>query len=129
MEYGDKLVFKLKDGRNEPIEGLADALRIILIDEEQAGAQDITFGYTRFNPKSSVHKKHRHEKAEEIMYILSGRGIGGVNDEEVGLVKDDTLWVPRGALHWFYNPFDEPCESLFLYTRSSLKRAAYETFD
>jgi quercetin dioxygenase-like cupin family protein len=92
------------------------------------GAEDVTFGYSKYAPKSSIHKKHRHPNAEEIMYILAGRGIGGVEDREVELVKGDTLWVPRGAVHWFYNPYDEPCEFVFLYTRPTLQAAAYETF-
>jgi quercetin dioxygenase-like cupin family protein len=128
MENRNKYVLKLGDGRSEPIRDLEGASRIILIDKEQAGAEDITFGYSHYEPKSSIHKKHRHPNAEEIMYILSGRGIGGVEDQEMELVKGGTLWVPRGAVHWFYNPYDEPCDFLFLYTRATLEAAAYETF-
>ena len=127
MKYKNKYCFRLEDGRNEPIPGLAGASRIIMIDEEQVGAQDITFGYSKYSPKSSVHKKHSHPHAEEIMYILSGRGIGGVNGEEIELTAGDTLWVPRGAVHWFYNPFEEICEFLFLYTRPTLQTAGLQS--
>jgi mannose-6-phosphate isomerase-like protein (cupin superfamily) len=129
MEYKNKYCFKLKDGRNEPIPGLAGASRIILIDEAQVGAEDITFGYSKYSPESSIHKKHTHPHAEEIMYILSGRGIGGVNGEEVELKAGDTLWVPRGAVHWFYNPFSEICEFIFLYTRPTLQTAGLQSVD
>ncbi|NWF55025.1 MAG: cupin domain-containing protein [Syntrophaceae bacterium] len=126
MQYKNKYRLRLADGRSEPIPGLEGASRIILIDEEQVGAQDITFGYSKYKPKSSLHKKHTHPQAEEIMYILAGRGIGGVIDEELELRPGDTLWVPRGAVHWFYNPFDEVCEFLFLYTRSNLQKAGLQ---
>jgi quercetin dioxygenase-like cupin family protein len=43
------------------------------------------------------------------------------------LKAGDTLWVPRGATHWFYNPFEETCEFLFLYTRSNLKPAGLKS--
>ncbi|MFH2113330.1 MAG: cupin domain-containing protein [Spirochaetota bacterium] len=121
-----KNILSLADGRNEPIKDLDGASRLILIDEETVGAEDITFGYSKFEPHTSMHKKHSHTEAEEIMYILSGKGITGIKDEEKELKAGETLWVPRGELHWFYNPFDEPCEFLFIYTRSSLEKAGYE---
>lgn len=117
---------KLEDGRNEPIRDLENAKRIILIDQDTVGAEDITFAYCKFEAKTSFHKKHVHKDAEEVMYILSGKGIGGVSDVEMEMVKGDTIWVPRGEIHWAYNPFDEPMEVLFIYTRPSLKSAGYE---
>ncbi len=126
MKFKNKYRLRVEDGRDEPIKGLEGASRIILIDEDQVGAQDITFGYSKYSPKSSIHKKHTHPHAEEIMYILSGRGMGGVEGEEVELKAGDTLWVPRGAVHWFYNPFSEICEFIFLYTRSTLQRAGLQ---
>jgi quercetin dioxygenase-like cupin family protein len=125
MQYPGKYIFRLSDGRNEPIKDLDGASRLILIDEETVGAEDITFGYSKFEPKTSIHKKHSHPEAEEIMYILSGKGMTGIKDEEHVLEAGNTLWVPRGETHWFYNPFDEPCEFLFIYTRNSLASAKY----
>ncbi len=121
-----RYVLKLADGRNEPIRDLDGASRTILVDEETVGAGEITFGHSRFAPRTSVHRKHTHREAEEIMYILSGRGLSGVNDSETVVVAGDTVWVPKGAVHWFSNPFDEPCEFVFIYTKSSLAKAAYE---
>ena len=122
----NKNVLKLEDGIEEMIKDLEGASRTILIDEKTVGAEDITFGHSKFEPHTSVHKKHSHQHAEEIMYMLKGRGISGVNDMEVEIAAGDTVWVPRGAVHWFYNPFDEPCEFIFIYTRKSLKDAGYE---
>ena len=81
------------------------------------------------SPTHRFTKKHFHSEAEEIMYILKGRGISGVNETETEISAGDTVWVPRGAVHWFYNPFDEPCEFIFIYTRKSLKDAGYEMVD
>jgi len=126
MEKSQKYVLKLQDGNEEMIKDLDGASRTILIDEKTVGAEDITFGHSRFEPHTSVHKKHTHQYAEEIMYMVKGRGISGVNDQETEIEAGDTVWVPRGAVHWFYNPFDEPCEFIFIYTRKSLKDAGYE---
>lgn len=128
-----KHILKIEDGRIEPIKDLMKsekefALRRVLVDEEMGGAKNLTFGYARFDAKTSYHKKHIHLNTEEVFYILSGKGIGGVgeNSEEVEIVEGDTVWVPKGAVHWLYNPFDSPCEILFVYTSPSLESAGYE---
>ncbi len=67
------------------------------------GAEDITFAHCRFEARTSVHKKHVHEHAEEVIYIprpgaeRCGRHRGGDG-------PGDTHVVPRGAVHWFSNP-------------------------
>lgn len=131
-----KHVLKQQDGRIEPIRDLMKsekefALRRILVDEDMGGAKHLTFGYARFDPKTSYHKKHVHPHAEEVFYILAGKGIGGVGEDsqEREIVEGDTVWVPQGAVHWFYNPFDEPSEMLFLYTAPSLASAGYEVVE
>jgi mannose-6-phosphate isomerase-like protein (cupin superfamily) len=128
-----KHILKLEDGRVEPIKDLMkskkeSALRRVLVDEQMGGAEHLTFGYARFEPKTSYHKKHIHPAAEEVFYILSGKGIGGVGEgtEEIEIVAGDTVWVPKGAVHWLYNPFEEPCEIIFIYAAASLASAGYE---
>jgi quercetin dioxygenase-like cupin family protein len=127
-----KHILKLEDGRIEPIRDLMKskdefALRRILVDEQMGGAKHLTFGYARFDPRTSYHKKHVHPNAEEVFYVLAGKGIGGVGETstEGEIVRGDTVWVPRGAVHWLYNPFDTPCEILFVYTAPSLAAAGY----
>ena len=128
-----KNIIKMEDGRIDPIKDLMNsekefALRRIFVDKKMGGAKDLTFGYVKFEPKTSYHKKHIHPHAEEIFYLLSGKGIGGVGEgtEDVEIVEGDTVWVPKGAVHWLYNPFDAPCEILFIYASASLESAGYE---
>ncbi len=113
-------------GRDEPIKDLDNAKRVVLVDKDTVGSEDITFAYCKFEAKTSIHKKHIHNDAEEVIYILSGKGMSGLGETEVEMAKGATMFVPRGAVHWFYNPFDEPVEMLFAYTRSSLKSAGYK---
>jgi quercetin dioxygenase-like cupin family protein len=125
MEDDMKYLLGLTDGRNEPIKDLDNAKRVVLVDKDTVGAEDITFAFCRFEAKTSAHKKHIHEDAEEVIHILSGRGISGLDETEAEMVQGDTMFVPRGEVHWFYNPFDEPVEMIFVYTRPSLKSAGY----
>jgi mannose-6-phosphate isomerase-like protein (cupin superfamily) len=126
MNPGVRYLLKLEDGRKEPIKDLNDSTRVVLVDKDTVGAEDITFAYCKFEAKTSSHKRHIHKDAEEVIYILSGRGISGIGETEVEMGRGDTMFVPRGAVHWFYNPFDEPVEMIFIYTRPSLKSAGYE---
>ena len=127
MEGKEKYLLRLKDGRDEPIPGLKGASRVILVDRERGGAEDITFGFSHYEPGTSIHKKHSHPNAEEIMYILSGRGRAGMEEAEFEVEAGDTIWVPRGAVHWFHNPFAIPCEFVFLYTRPTLESAGLQS--
>ena len=128
-----KYILKLEDGRIEPIKDLMKnqkefAHRRILVDKDIGNAESVTFGWCAFEPKTSFHKKHIHPNAEEVFYVLKGKGIGGVGEgtEEREIVAGDTVWAPKGAVHWLYNPFEEPCEIIFLYTAPSLEAAGYE---
>lgn len=114
-----------EDGVSYPIPDLIDSTRLIAVDEDTIGAQEVTFGFSEFAPGSSVHKPHVHPDSEEIMYILKGQGISGLNGVDFICKEGDVLFVPKGAEHYFYNPFKEPCSFLFLYTKSSLKKAGY----
>lgn len=121
-----KYVIGIEEGRDEPIKDLDNAKRVVLVDKDTVGAEDITFAYCRFEAETSSHKKHIHKDAEEIIYILSGKGMSGINETEIEMKKGETMFVPRGVVHWFYNPFSEPVEMLFAYTRPSLKSAGYK---
>lgn len=124
-----KYVLGINDGRNEPIKDLENAKRVVLVDKDTVGAEDITFAYCKFEAETSSHKKHVHKDAEEVIYILSGRGMSGLEDKEIEMKQGDTTFVPRGAVHWFYNPFPEAVEMIFVYTRPSLKSAGYQIIE
>ena len=120
-----KYMLGIDEGRIEPMKDLDNAKRVVLVDKDTVGAEDITFAYCKFEAKTATHKKHTHTDAEEVIHILSGRGISGLEEEEVEMKQGDTMFVPRGAVHWFYNPFDQPVEMIFIYTRPTLHAAGY----
>lgn len=114
-----------EDGVDYPIPELEGASRKILVDRDTMHSTMCTWGYSRFEPKTALHKKHAHPDCEEIMYILSGRGVGGMDETEALFCAGDTIFVPQNVVHWFYNPFDEPVEMLWLYTKPSLRESGY----
>lgn len=44
-------------------------------------------------------KLHYHERTDEIYYVLEGAGRMRLDDEEIELRKDVTVYVPRGVKH------------------------------
>ena len=115
-----------EDGQNFPIPDLIGGRRLILVDNQtKIPSEELTFGIVTFEPRTSIHKKHSHVNCEEIMYIISGRGIGGVGELATEQRAGDTIFAPKGVEHWFLNPFDEPLTMLWIYTKASLREAGY----
>ncbi len=44
-------------------------------------------------------KLHYHQRTDEIYYVLEGSGRMMLDDEEIELRKDTTVYVPRGVKH------------------------------
>ncbi len=57
--------------------------------------------------------KHQHDWEHEI-YMLSGRGVVGIDEEEVEVDKDMFIYIPPNKPHWFRNPYNEDCIFLCL---------------
>ncbi len=51
---------------------------------------------------------HRHDKTEEIYYILSGLGRIRVNGEEREIAAGDAVFLPPSATHQTWNTGDVP---------------------
>jgi len=55
--------------------------------------------------------EHNHWYEHEI-FILNGRGLIGVGEEEYEVDKNTVLFVPPNVKHWYKNIGDEPFEFL-----------------
>ena len=121
-----KYIYKFEDYVDAPVPAMGKFTRKMIIDSSTVGAKELTFLYGRYD-KGAVggdyEKKCSHPGAEEILYITGGKGYVGIDDKEYLAEKGDTIWVPRNAIHWLYNPFDEPFEMICVYSRASLKEA------
>lgn len=51
---------------------------------------------------------HHHETLEEVFYILSGKALIRINDEEAELTSEMAVVIPRKAKHWMKNVGSEP---------------------
>lgn len=67
-------------------------------------------------PKSNVPPPHSHTLNEECVYVLEGLLRYAVDDDTRDLHPGDWMFTPRGAVHQFSNPHDEPARALIVLT-------------
>ena len=65
-------------------------------------------------PGSNVPPPHSHSNNEEIVYVLDGTLRYSVGSESRDLTPGQTMHTPRGVVHGFSNPFDDPVRALIV---------------
>ncbi|MCX5662789.1 MAG: cupin domain-containing protein [Planctomycetota bacterium] len=69
-----------------------------LAGKAQGNAQGLTLG--RVTIKAGMNNpRHRHNRCEEVLYLMAGELVHTVGDASVRLKAGDTLTIPRGAFH------------------------------
>jgi mannose-6-phosphate isomerase-like protein (cupin superfamily) len=87
-----------------------------LCTKDNLGSKHAVLGRTVFPPNGASHENHVHENAEEILYVVSGRGKARVADEEFDIEAGDVVFIPVGAEHFFINTdSNEEMETIWLY--------------
>ena len=90
-----------------------------IIRRDTCGSEKTVMGRSVYHP-GDYHQPHMHYYAEEIMYCISGRGVVGAGDKEYILCAGDVQFNKIGTVHWLRNPFDEPCEFIWIYSGCSM---------
>ncbi len=75
---------------------------------EAAGMERMGVHLVRIHPGKESAEFHRHHVEEEWFFILSGRGIAGIGDEEFEVGPGDFMGFPSATEgHNLRNPHDE----------------------
>lgn len=98
-----------------------------LCSEHVTGSQKCVVGRTVFGPGGAQHEPHTHTNAEEVLYVIRGRGRAISGDDEFEIKAGDLIYVPAGDVHYFENTDpNEELETLWLYAgASSLEKSGY----
>jgi quercetin dioxygenase-like cupin family protein len=100
-----------------------------LINDETVGATGHVIGVTVF-PPGGEHHLHRHPNAEEAEYVIRGRGLALIGDEEIRQGEGEVVFVPRNEWHGWRNDSDEEVVLLWTYGgAASLEAAGYEPWE
>jgi quercetin dioxygenase-like cupin family protein len=97
-----------------------------LVRNDNAGSTRVCWWRTIF-PPGAAHERHFHPNAEEVLYVIRGRGAAGTEDEEHEVGPGTAVYIPAGAIHWLRNLDDrEELEIVGCYAgASSLEEAGY----
>ncbi|MGA2480723.1 MAG: cupin domain-containing protein [Spirochaetia bacterium] len=77
------------------------------------------FGHCVFPPHSQ-HFPHRHQIAEEVVYVIRGQVVNGAVEENGRVVEyicgpGEATLAKKGQIHWTRNHFEELAEFVFSY--------------
>ena len=106
-------------------DGFTDMLLSWLVNEHNAGSQNIAVGHTYKHP-GGQHRLHLHKNVEEIIFILKGKGVQICGETEFEVKAGDCIFIPRGIPHSQKNTGDEPIETIFVYAGApSFEKTGY----
>jgi uncharacterized cupin superfamily protein len=71
------------------------------------GLKRVGLWTVRVPPGKESFVYHRHHGEEEFLYVLSGRGVVEIDEEEHEIGAGDFVGFPPGVAHHLKNPFTE----------------------
>jgi putative monooxygenase len=87
----------------------------ILVSEKTVGAQNLAMGVNETHVGGSV-PRHKHEKEEEVMYFLQGRGQFITETQTIELEPGICVYNPPGEFHSIVNTGDEVLKFVWIYS-------------
>lgn len=97
-----------------------------VVTKDTVGSAHHVIGVTVF-PPGARHHHHRHPNAEEAQYLIKGSGVARVGDVDIEQSQGETVFVPRGEVHGFWNNTDEETVMIWTYGgAASLQDAGFE---
>ncbi len=98
----DGYVLGLDEG--EILEDSRGRTTVIKVSPE-TGATDLAWMSTEMPPGSDL-LVHRHDRAEEVLFVHKGSGTVILGDERLEVEEGSTIFVPPGTWHGMENPDD-----------------------
>lgn len=76
-----------------------------LVNTRTVGAKKVKVKITEWLP-GHVHKKHVHPDQEEVIFVLSGRGMAQTREEKTEIGPGSVVFVGAGEQHTTWNLSD-----------------------
>lgn len=104
-----------KPGEPQPIANLLDGQDIITQGGGGAipGSERITVLVQNYRP-GGTHIEHAHGDAEQVFFVLEGRGEFMLDDEWFDISKGDLIFVPRNVRHAARNSSGQTLVLIFM---------------
>lgn len=115
-------------GEGERLKVGAEELRYVFSSHETNSGFDLIERWVSPNFQSPP-LPHTHTKEDWMAYVLEGRLIFQVDEEQVELTQGASLFVPRGVYFRWWNPVSTPARMLCLYTPGGFGNFFREVFE
>jgi mannose-6-phosphate isomerase-like protein (cupin superfamily) len=100
-------VFAPGEGEKLAWGGPAAGKVAIMVDPANSGPTDLCVLTQSLDPGAEV-PVHVHAKAEQVLFIVSGRGKISLEDSQVEAGSGVTVHIPKGVAHGIVNTGDDP---------------------
>jgi uncharacterized cupin superfamily protein len=90
------------------------------------GFEDMGVHIVRVAPGADSSEHHFHEEDEEFLFVLSGRAIAYIGEDEFEIGAGDFMGFPKNSPpHYMHNPFDDDVVYLMGGTRAPIDICNY----
>lgn len=110
--------YVLKHGEGEVLDEQA---LLIIKASPRSGTQGGVMVYDEM-AKGDTSGVHYHLKADEIFYVIEGRGTMKIGDQEKAIETGDTIFVPVGEDHKITSSEDRPLKLVYFLDRPGLEQ-------
>ncbi len=94
-------------------------IRTLFSDATIASVNKFSIGTQTVAPNSFI-REHTHDRNEEIIFVVEGRGIARLDGVDHPIEKGSCVFIGHNRKHHFLNPHDEPMTFLWLFMPGGL---------
>lgn len=88
-------------------------VRNVLNDAMVGSVNRFALGTQTVAPRSFI-REHTHDRLEEVIFVIKGRGIARLDGVDHPLEEGSCVFVGHDSKHHFLNPHDEPMTFVWL---------------
>ena len=70
------------------------------------GSNNLALGTQQVPIRTGI-QVHRHQEADEVLFVLEGSGLGILNETRMPVEKGSAIFIPKGVWHGVENPDSE----------------------
>jgi mannose-6-phosphate isomerase-like protein (cupin superfamily) len=92
-----------------PTEGehlIRNAGSILIKVDPSRGSNNMALGTQQVPIRTGI-QVHKHQEADEVLFVLEGTGFGTLGDGRMRIEKGSAIYVPNGVWHGVENPDSE----------------------
>ena len=87
--------------------------KVLVGVQSEAQSERLVMKITEYLP-GFAHKMHVHPGQEEIIFVLSGKGITETVSGKKDINPGDIVHIPGDVYHATYNPYDETLRAVII---------------